>query len=115
MGIGLNFLLDLLELFLERFASNKNIHLYGRGKLGEQTGVLSITIDDLSPSEAGGMLEKRFGIQTRIGLHCAPLAHKTIGTFPGGTVRLSWGMFTRKGEASRVAKAVDAISHRGGS
>jgi len=44
-------------------------------------------------SEIGRELFERFGIETRVGLHCAPLAHKTIKTFPGGTVRIATSVF----------------------
>ena len=65
------------------------IHLYsGEGQ------VLSITIDGLDNGTAAAELEERWGIMTRIGLHCAPLAHKTLGTFPNGTIRFAVSPFT---------------------
>ncbi len=56
--------------------------------------VLSITIDGLDNGTAASELEDRWGIMTRIGLHCAPLAHRTLGTFPSGTIRFAVSPFT---------------------
>ena len=58
------------------------------------TGAVSFTIDELNPSDAGSLLDEGFDIAVRTGLHCAPLAHRTLGTFPGGTVRVSPGYST---------------------
>ena len=65
------------------------IHIYsGEGQ------VLSITIDGLDNGTAALEFEERWGIMTRIGLHCAPLAHRTLGTFPEGTIRFAVSPFT---------------------
>ena len=77
-----------------------------------QTGVLSLNIAGVSPSRVGQILDREYGVQTRIGLHCAPSAHRTIGTFPDGTVRLSWGPFTTEKDARRVVKALCSIADR---
>ena len=57
-------------------------------------------------SEVGLRLDEEFGILSRVGLHCAPAAHKTIGTFPEGTVRLAPGVFT---SAAEIDQALDAV------
>jgi selenocysteine lyase/cysteine desulfurase len=77
-----------------------------------QTGVLSLNIAGVSPSRVGQVLDREYAVQTRIGLHCAPSAHRTIGTFPDGTVRLSWGPFTTEKDARRVVKALCSIADR---
>ena len=56
--------------------------------------VLSVTIDHADNGTAASELEERWGIMTRIGLHCAPLAHRTLGTFPNGTIRFAVSPFT---------------------
>jgi selenocysteine lyase/cysteine desulfurase len=76
--------------------------------------VLSLNIRGISPSKVGQALDGEYGIQTRIGLHCAPTAHRTIGTFPDGTVRLSWGPFTTEREARAVIRAIRGIADRFG-
>ena len=52
----------------------------------------------------------REGIKTRCGLHCSPLAHKTIGTYPNGTVRLSISYFTTKEEINYALSAINKIA-----
>ena len=96
----------LMDILLEELGSASGITLYGTQNSSESTGVLSLNIDGLDSSDAGQRLEQHYGLQTRIGLHCAPEAHKTIGTFPGGTVRLSWGWCTTEKEILKAAKAV---------
>ena len=54
-------------------------------------------------------LEEEFGILTRCGLHCAPSAHKTLGTFPRGTVRFSFGRSTNPEEVDYALEAIDAV------
>jgi len=72
-----------------------------------QTGVLSFTCRDL-PAETIAERLSSAGIAVRAGLHCAPLAHLTAGTYPGGTVRLSPGAFTKLSDANRLLSAVRA-------
>ncbi|MFP5211984.1 MAG: aminotransferase class V-fold PLP-dependent enzyme [Acidobacteriota bacterium] len=58
------------------------------------TGTVSFTVDGMNPSDIGHLLDEMFDISVRTGLHCAPLAHRTLGTFPEGTVRVSPGYST---------------------
>jgi cysteine desulfurase family protein len=84
------------------------------GGPSSHTGVLSLNLRGVSPSRVGQMLDRDHHIQTRIGLHCAPSAHRTIGSFPDGTVRLSWGPFTTGREVRRVIEALIGIADRCG-
>jgi selenocysteine lyase/cysteine desulfurase len=70
------------------------LRTHGPDHAEERTPVVSVTIDGLFPSEAGFLLEEGFNVLTRVGLHCAPAAHRTIGTYPQGTVRFTPGYFT---------------------
>lgn len=72
----------------------KNVVVYGPSDMKDNVGIFSFKIEGLDPAETASELEDRFGIMTRVGLHCSPSAHKTIGTFPEGTVRASIGYFT---------------------
>ena len=56
--------------------------------------------------EAGDRLDDEYDILVRVGLHCAPMAHKTLGTYPDGTVRLSMGYFNTPDD---IAMAADAV------
>ncbi len=73
-----------------------------------QTGVLSFCVEGRDCEEVGELLALR-GIAVRSGLHCAPLAHRTAGTLPGGTVRLSVSVFNTLGQAERFADGVRRI------
>ncbi|QEK13521.1 aminotransferase class V-fold PLP-dependent enzyme [Crassaminicella thermophila] len=84
----------------------KKIKIYGPKDAKKQAAVISINIGDEDSSEVSYVLDKVFNIAVRSGLHCAPLAHKTIGTFEQGTVRFSLGYFTTKED---VKKAVEAL------
>ncbi len=58
------------------------------------------------PSEAALELDERFAIMSRPGLHCAPAAHRTIGTFPQGTVRFGFGFFNTEAEIDAALEAI---------
>lgn len=83
---------------------------YGPASAGHCLGVLSFTLEGVDCGELGFILENTFGIIARSGLHCAPLAHETIGTFPQGTVRLSPGFFTGPKEVDCLIDAVSQIA-----
>jgi cysteine desulfurase / selenocysteine lyase len=100
----------LREAFLSALGGDGRVTVFGGGAGIRHTGVVSLAIQGVSPSEAGEELERRFAILTRIGLHCAPRAHRTIGTFPDGTVRMGWGPFTTEKDMVRAARAVLAVS-----
>jgi selenocysteine lyase/cysteine desulfurase len=100
----------LREILLDTIDGHPEIRALGPARGAACTGVLSVLVAGISPSEAGEALEARFGILTRIGLHCAPRAHRTIGTFPDGTVRLSWGPFTTESDMLRAGGALVALA-----
>ena len=64
----------------------------------------------LGPKGRNVVLDETFGISTRVGLHCAPAAHQTLGTFPTGTIRFSFGFFNTEDDADRAAAALDALT-----
>ena len=72
----------------------------------ERCAVTSVDFVNIDNGEAAYILDSRYDIKVRSGLHCAPLAHKALGTFPRGTVRFSFGFFNT---ADDVAAAVTAI------
>lgn len=104
----------LTNLFLEGMKSIGGVRLYGPGDASRQISVVSFNIDGMSPSEASLALDEEFGILSRPGLHCAPAAHKTIGTFPGGTLRFSFGYFNREDEIRYALDAVLQLCRRNG-
>ncbi|MHB8126516.1 MAG: aminotransferase class V-fold PLP-dependent enzyme [Desulfitobacteriaceae bacterium] len=98
--------LYLLELFLSKVLDFPSIQVIGKKDLMYRTPILSLNFPKHDNAEVSYILYKEHGIMTRSGLHCAPSAHKTLGTFPQGTVRFSFSHFNTDKE---VIKAVDCI------
>lgn len=97
---------------LEGLLAMDRLHVFGPGDPNEQTAVVSILVDGMSPSEVGFQLDREFGICVRTGLHCAPAAHRTIETFPQGTVRISMGMTNTMDDVEAAVKALQWIISR---
>lgn len=74
------------------------------------TGTVSFNISGLTPSEVGLSLDEDFDVLSRVGLHCAPAAHKTIGTYPSGTIRFGLGIFNTSQEVEDAIQAVAKIA-----
>lgn len=84
---------------------------YGPRKLAERTGVFCLRIKGYeNPQDLSDALESRFGLLTRSGIHCAPLAHQTIGTYPlGGTTRFSFGPFNTVEDVQALGEALEVL------
>ncbi|MCX7781046.1 MAG: aminotransferase class V-fold PLP-dependent enzyme [Negativicutes bacterium] len=105
---------ELLATFFDGLAAVPGVKTYGPINPEQNAGVVSITIRDRVSSEVGLALDRVFGILTRTGLHCAPAAHKTLGTFPQGTVRLSLGASTTSQEITTALEAISRIADMAG-
>jgi len=79
-------------------------------KIPIRTGVVSIQTLKTDCADAAFRLDFEYGIETRVGLHCAPNAHKTLGTFPTGTIRFSFGNFNTDEDVDAAIKAVAEIA-----
>jgi cysteine desulfurase/selenocysteine lyase len=86
------------------------VKLYGPENQGDRIATLSFNVAQLFPSDAALRLEKEFGILCRPGLHCAPAAHHTLGTFPEGTIRFGLSAFNTEAEIETAIQAVSQIS-----
>ena len=84
--------------------------LVGSDTTAGRVGVFSLDFPGKDNAEIAARLEEGFGILTRCGLHCAPSAHRTLGTFPRGTVRLSLGWFNTEADIDRALRAIKAVS-----
>jgi cysteine desulfurase / selenocysteine lyase len=96
----------LLEQLSEGLRAIPGVQLYGPADSRLRGGVLSFNLTGRDPAEIGFLLDREFAICCRIGLHCAPDAHRTIGTFPGGTVRVSPGYFNTAADIDVLLAAV---------
>ena len=87
-----------------------NFSIHGEISSDKSTSCISITHSKLDVSELSYILDSDFNISNRSGLHCAPLAHKTIGTYPEGTVRLSLGYFNTEEEIRYTLDSLNKIN-----
>jgi cysteine desulfurase family protein len=95
----------------EGVAKIPGVTVHGAAESAARVGVISISVEDYDPQEAAGILDASFRIQVRGGLHCAPLAHRTLGTFErGGTVRFSVGPFSTTEHIDAAVAAVGEIA-----
>jgi cysteine desulfurase family protein len=96
--------------FIEGMKKIKGAIIYGTQSVSDRTAVVSFNLSGKSPSEVSLILDEKYNIMCRPGLHCAPQAHKTIGTFPAGTLRFSLGYFNTEEEIDYSLKAMYEIS-----
>ena len=103
--------LELIEAFLALTADIDGLTVYGPTRPAQRVGVFSVSIDGFEPAELAAVLEEQFGLLTRPGLHCAPFAHKILGTFDaGGSVRFSTGPFITTDDVEYATNALAQIA-----
>ena len=100
----------LCKRFLQGLETVDGAVLCGTGDLNRRVGVISVDFAEQDNGEAAFRLETEFGILTRCGLHCAPSAHKTLDTFPRGTVRFSLGFASTEADVDAALAAIAAVS-----
>lgn len=101
--------LVLTQSFLEGLQSINGINIVGKQNIQDRTAVVSITIDGMDPANIAYELESTYHIMTRVGLHCAPRAHQTLGTYPEGTVRFSFGYGNTHKDVESALSALNTI------
>jgi len=101
--------IELTRAFIEGVKTLENVRLVGVEVTEGRTAVVSLDCRDRDNAEISYLLDKDFGIATRCGLHCAPSAHKTLDTFPQGTVRFSFNHFNTEREIQYAIEALDEI------
>lgn len=122
LGAGVRFVLEtgvdrirshevqLAQQLLEGLASVDNVTVYGPQDASLQMATVSLNVSGMEPSDVALRLDEEYGIMCRPGLHCSPSAHRTIGTFPNGTVRFALGLFSTAEEVARATQAVSEIA-----
>jgi len=102
----------LVKMFIEGLKSMPGIILYGHDSVDQRTPVVSFNIEGTDPAVIALQLDERFKIMARSGIHCAPSAHKTIGTYPHGTVRFSFSYFNTEEQIIKALDVLNKISKR---
>ena len=107
---GMDWINDKKQAHINRiisaFKKEPGIEIYGEAGFGENVSILCFNISGVPSEKAGDILENSFGIVLRSGLHCAPLAHKALGTYPDGALRVSPSFFTTSEEIEKFIYAV---------
>jgi cysteine desulfurase family protein len=124
----------LTDAFLDALYDTQGVTIYGPLNTDQQTATISFTFDSIMPNEddpgfsgcgainlawmedgmptdeAGNLLDSEYDILVRSGMHCAPLAHQTLGTYPEGTIRISFGYFNTMADVDAVTQAIRKIA-----
>lgn len=104
--------MDLCRLFMNGLNKIPGLQIVGYNDtkdLSKRLSTVSISVGDKDMGEISHILSRDYGISTRCGMHCAPSAHKTIGTFPDGTIRFSIGYFNTKEDIEYTLNALKEI------
>lgn len=104
--------MERTEQLLEGLEGIRGVRVAGLPGVVGRCAVVSLDFQDRDNAEAAYELESRYGVLSRCGLHCAPRAHRTLGTYPQGTVRLTPGHATTAAEIDRALEAVAAVAAR---
>ena len=122
LGAGIHWVLDrgveairaheasLTEVLIAGLLNIPGVTVYGSNDSAKMTAVVSCRVAGRRVSEVGLRFDDEFEVMCRVGLHCAPAAHKTIGTFPEGTIRLAPGIFTSLDDIHAVITAMGRIA-----
>lgn len=104
--------IKLNRRFINGLKELDGVQFYGAEDCEKSVAVISFIVEGIDSGELGYILEEGYGILSRTGLHCAPCAHQSIGTFPQGTVRFSFSYFTREEEIDYALNALKEITSR---
>lgn len=100
----------LTERLLRGLQADERFTVYGPRDAARRVAVVSVNLAGHMPDAVGSRLSESFHIAVRAGLHCAPGAHRTLGTFPAGTVRISPGYFTTEAEIDQCVEALRTVA-----
>ena len=103
----------LAQQLIDGLRAISGVTVYGTMDPTRQTATVSFNVEGMPPSQAGLRLDDEYGILSRVGLHCCPVGHRTIGTFPTGTVRFGLGAFNTPEEVESALVAVTELAGGG--
>jgi cysteine desulfurase family protein len=101
--------IELARLLIEGLSAVPRVTVHGPADIGQRTATVSFTVRNRTVSEIGLRLDDEFDVLCRVGLHCAPAAHRSLGTFPEGTVRFAAGASTTVDDIQAAVAAVREI------
>lgn len=104
----------LCAALLDGLTGIPRVKVYGTGNPDLQTATIAFNIQGMEPSTIGLKLDEEFNILCRVGMHCAPSAHKTIGTYPNGCVRFGLGAFNTADDVHQAMQAVRQLAKESG-
>lgn len=105
---------ELTKRFIEGCREISGLQIYGPPSTEERVGVVSLNIEGLAPDELAFILDEVYEVAVRAGLHCAPLAHRTLGTYPTGAARFSFGYHNTPEEIDAAVGALAEIAIQAG-
>lgn len=100
----------LTARLLAGLRETRGVRIHGPADARRRVGTVSLTLSGWDPADLAAALDGSFGIAARAGLHCAPWAHRTLGTLPDGTLRLSLGCFTTEADVDRAISALGELA-----
>ena len=100
---------ELTKYALEKLETVKDIEIYGPKDCEKMLSVISFNIKDKRPEDVGSILDQKYDIMLRAGLHCAPTAHSVIGTKDRGTLRIGLGYFNEKEDIDKLVEALNNL------
>jgi selenocysteine lyase/cysteine desulfurase len=106
--------MTLSRRFLDQTAEIDGLQVFGPKDTADRVAVFSIRLRGYEPAELAALMESEFGILSRSGIMCAPLAHETLGTLAdGGTTRLSFGALNSVADVDRSVEALSQLAESG--
>jgi selenocysteine lyase/cysteine desulfurase len=103
----------LTSRFISQIGSLDGVSLIGLEDPERRVAVVSLDFKDRDNGEIAAILDSNYGIMTRCGLHCAPIAHHSLNTWPLGTVRCSFGLFNTTDEVDYIVHSLKEVLRRG--
>ena len=100
---------ELTKYALKKLETVKDIEIYGPKDCEKMLSVISFNIKDKRPEDVGSILDQKYDIMLRAGLHCAPTAHSVIGTKERGTLRIGLGYFNEKEDIDKLVEALNNL------
>lgn len=102
--------IELCSRLISGLQEIPGVTLYGTQDSSKQTATVAFNLNGMEPSSVGLRLDEEFNILCRVGLHCSPSAHQTLGTFPQGCVRFSLGAFNTCEDVDLAIIALEALA-----